>query len=318
MNGGVAKRGAAPASDDVLARAAIRDDNRYSRPVLLRREGGVRISLIITTYNWPEALDLVLTSVARQTRLPDEVIVADDGSGEETARVVAAWAERLPMPVHHLWQKHEGFRAGRSRNRGIAASSGDYVVLVDGDMVLDDHFLADHERVCQPGRFVQGVRIATDARCATRMLERRITSVGPFTRGIRRPYNAIRSRFLSRYLSRHFVTMSRVKSCNQGFWRKDLIRVNGFNEQIVGWGPEDKECVARLMHVGIRGIQLRFAALATHLYHPSRKPCGVNPNDAILEATLAQRLTRCELGLDQHLAEFAAGIPRGALAPWTR
>ncbi len=276
----------------------------------------MQISLIITTYNWPQALDLVLKSVAHQTRMPDEVIVADDGSGEETARRVASWVPRLGVPLHHVWQENQGFRAGRSRNRGIAAARSEYVILLDGDMVLEKHFIEDHERAAERGWFVQGGRIATDAACAAKWLSGELESVGPLTRGVRRPHLALRSLWLSRHLSRRDVTMSRVKSCNEGFWRADLVTANGFNERIVGWGPEDKECVARLMHAGVRGKQLRFAALATHLYHPIRAPGGVNPNDAILEATLASRSVWCDLGLDQHLPEFAAGIPASARSPW--
>lgn len=278
--------------------------------------GDVRISLIITTYNWPQALDLVLTSVAGQRRMPDEVIVADDGSGEDTARLVASWSSRLGTPLHHVWQENKGFRAGRSRNRAIAAARGEYIILLDGDMVLEEHFVADHEHASAPGYFVQGVRIFTTASCSARMLKDRVTSVGPLTPGVRRPHLAVRSPLLSKYFSSPGVPMPRVKSCNQGFWRSDLIAVNGFNEEIRGWGPEDKECVARLMHLGVRGVQLRFAALATHLYHPTRAPAGMNPNDAILAATLASRSTWCDAGLDQHLVEFAEGIPASARSPW--
>jgi len=272
--------------------------------------------LIITTYNWPRALDLVLTSVSRQRRMPDEVIVTDDGSSAETARLVASWARRLGVPLHHIWQENKGFRAGRCRNRGIAAARGEYLILLDGDMVIAEWFVADHARVRERGSFVQGVRISTSASCTDRMMTERVTSVGPLTRGLRRPHLAVRNGWLSKHLSRPTLTMPRVKSCNMGHWREDLIAVNGFNEQMHGWGPEDKEVAARLMHAGVRGWQLRFAALATHLHHLSRAPTGINPNDAILAATLGSRATRCDLGIDQHLAEFLHGIPKSARPPW--
>jgi glycosyltransferase involved in cell wall biosynthesis len=281
------------------------------------RSGALRISLVITTFERPEALNLVLLSVARQTRMPDEVIVADDGSGPDTARLVKAWSLMIPVPVRHLWQENKGFRAGRSRNRGIAAASGDYVLLVDGDMVLDEHFVEDHERASVRGRFVQGMRIATNASRTAKMLRESQTSVGPFTPGVKRPHLAVRSHWFSGRLSRTQVSMPSVKSCNQAMWRSDLIAVNGFNEQICGWGPEDKECVARLVNAGVQGFQLRFSALAAHLYHPTRAPSGYNPNDVILEETLARRRVWCEVGLDQHLSEFAAGVPASAGPPWS-
>jgi glycosyltransferase involved in cell wall biosynthesis len=282
-----------------------------------REPGLLQISLLITTFERPQALNLVLLSVARQRRLPDEVIVADDGSGPDTARLVASWARRLPIPVQHVWQENKGFRAGRSRNRGIAAARGEYIVLIDGDMVLDEHFIEDHANAQRRGRFVQGLRILTNARRTEKMLAHDATCVGPFTPGLRRPHLAVRSPWLSQRLSRSHVSMPSVKSCNEGIWRADLVAVNGFNEDIKGWGPEDKECVARLMHAGVQGYQLRFSALATHLYHPTRAPSGRTPNDEILDDTLARRSTWCESGLDQHLSEFAAGIPASARPPWS-
>ena len=276
----------------------------------------MRISLIITTYNWPQALDLALTSVAHQSRLPDEVIIADDGSGEETARLVASWSAKLGVPLHHVWQENQGFRAGRSRNRGIAAATGEYVIAVDGDMILHKHFVADHERAAEPGCFVQGVRIPTHPHGAAWLLKHRSTWVNCFTPGLRRRHQALRSHWLSQQFSRPSVTMARVKSCNQAYWRSDLIAVNGFEEHMVGWGFEDKECAARLLHLGVRGKELRYAALAAHLYHTGRAPQGHNPNTVLFNATLKSRRTRCDLGLDQHLAEFAGGIPVAARPPY--
>jgi len=276
----------------------------------------VPISLIVTTYNWPEALDLVLRSVTRQTLMPDEVLVADDGSGEATALLLASWSRRLPAPLHHLWQENKGYRLARSRNRAIAAARGEYVIMIDGDMVLDENFVLDHARAREPGRFVQGVRIPTDHNGAARLLRERSTTVSPLMPGLRRRHKAVRAEWLSRCFSRNFVTLPRIKGCNQAYWRSDLIAVNGFEERMIGWGPEDKECAARLLHSGVNGVELRFAALATHLHHASRAPSGTNPNDALLAATLSSGRTRCEIGVDQHLPEFARGIPDSARPPW--
>ena len=134
--------------------------------------------------------------------------------------------------------------------------------------------------------------------------------------GMRRRHLAVRSRILAKRFTRDYVTMRRVRGCNQAFWRSDLIAVNGFEERMIGWGPEDKECVTRLLNSGIRGREVRFLAVACHLEHASRETEGFTPNDALLEATISARKTRCEIGLDQHLAEFAGGIPARARPPW--
>ena len=277
----------------------------------------MQISLIVSTYNWPEALDLVLMSLFHQRRMPDEVLIADDGSSEPTAQVVRQWAERLPVPVHHLWQEDEGYRLARSRNRAIAAARGDYVITLDGDMVLEPHFVEDHERVAEPGWFVQGPRAHATMEGTKRMLETRSIRFGPLRSGMRRRHLAVRSPWLAKRYTRDYVTMRRIRGCNQAFWRADLIAVNGFEERMIGWGPEDKECATRLLNAGIRGREVRFMAVACHLEHASRQTEGSTPNDALLEATIRARKTRCEIGLDQHLAEFASGIPARARPPWS-
>jgi len=262
----------------------------------------MRLGLIVTTYNRKEALDLVLESVARQSLLPDEVLIADDGSRPETGEVVAHWRGKLTIPVRHVWQEDEGFRLARSRNRAIAAADGDYLVIVDGDMILHRHFIADHRAAARQGFFIQGARAFTNASTAERMLQTRTLDLSFFARGIKRRRHTVRNRFLRwLFLQQVRTDQKAIRGSNQAFWKADLIRVNGFDEAMTGWGGEDNELAARLYHVGIRRRNLKFGGLAVHLYHPTRKPNGENPNHLILAATLAAGKRRCELGLSRHL-----------------
>ncbi len=257
-------------------------------------------SLIVTTYNWPAALELTLKSIARQSVAPGEVIVADDGSGPETAQVIERWKVQIGAPVLHLWQPHEGFRLARSRNRAIAAATGEYLIIVDGDMVLHRHFVADHLRAARPGSFIQGVRLLTEAETAARMLREGSLDLNFFSAGIRRRRHALRSLLLSRMLFWRRAGQRAIRGCNQAYWKSDLLRVNGFNEAFMGWGREDNEVAARLYNVGIHRRNLKFQALAIHLHHPPRQPKGVNPNDAILHQAISRGETWCRLGLDRH------------------
>lgn len=262
----------------------------------------MKVSLVITTYNWKEALLLALRSVRRQAVLPDEVVIADDGSRSDTAEVVARFAKQLPIPIQHVWQEDIGFRAGRARNRAIAAANGDYLIMVDGDMVLNAHFVEDHIKAAQRGYFIQGVRLLTKAPSAQRMLSREMLDLGFFERDVARRRHAIRSGWLSSLLLRKVHRDQRaIRSCNQAYWKDDLLRVNGFDETMQGWGGEDNEIAARLYNVGIYRRNLKFGGLAIHLFHPSRKPAGDNPNHRILQRTLDEQKTRCEIGLDQHM-----------------
>ena len=115
----------------------------------------MKTTLIITTYNWKEALKSVLESVKRQTVLPDEVIVADDGSREDTKAMIDQMREGFPVPLVHSWHEDNGFQLSMSRNRAIAKASGDYLIMIDGDMVLSQTFIESHKRVAKPNWFVQ-------------------------------------------------------------------------------------------------------------------------------------------------------------------
>jgi len=263
-----------------------------------------RCCLVVTTYERPDALQRVLDAIAVQSRPPDELIVADDGSGPATAELVERHAARAAYPVRHEWQAHEGFRAGRIRNAAIARTSCEYVVLLDGDMVVHPDFLADHLTLARPGYFSQGVRILLDRRATRRLLDRPADLPGPLSPGLgiaRRAY-ALRSLKLARPLRRLANFVVSVKACNQGFWRNDLLAVNGFDEALTGWGSEDKELCARLENAGKRRQTLLFAAVAWHLEHPPASRSRAQVNRALWRDSVRLRRKRCEAGIDGHRA----------------
>jgi glycosyltransferase involved in cell wall biosynthesis len=262
--------------------------------------GAARISLVVTTYEWSAALACVLESIERQSRVPDEVIVADDGSGRSTAELLDAWRGRLPGRLRHVWQPNEGFRAARVRNLGLAVATGDYVILLDGDMVLHPEFIADHAAAARPGRWVQGVRPRLSRSATDALLDGGTPDLRWWQPGLEHRWHAVRAAWLSRIHSKRGPRLASIRSCNQGYWRADLVRANGFDERFVGWGPEDKELAARLEHAGVECLYLKHRAIAFHLWHPTRAPGGTNPNDRWLQETLATRATRCEFGLDSH------------------
>jgi glycosyltransferase involved in cell wall biosynthesis len=273
----------------------------------------MKVSLIIITYNWPAALAQVLESVAAQVRLPDEVLIADDGSGPETAAVIARARDRFPVPLKHIWQEDLGFRAARARNRGIAASRGDYIVLLDGDMLIHPYFIADHLMLAEQGYFLQGGRLKANDAESQRLLAGGKPIYAPWVKanfhefdGTKRLY-AFRAPLLARWKARS-RSGGRVMSCNMSFWREDLLRVNGFDERMEGYGAEDRELVVRLENAGLRRRALKWCALAMHLEHSSRAQDDVDdpslPNNQLLQVSIEQHLVRCERGIDQHLTEF--------------
>lgn len=263
---------------------------------------GPALSLVVTTYQRPDALAAVLASAIAQLEPPAEILVADDGSSDTTADVVRAASRKCPVPVRHLWQQHQGFRLTRSRNMAIHAAHGDYIVFVDGDMLLHPQFVSDHQRFARAGCYTQGVRILLDE-SRTRQLIAAPLTVPSFASaglgGLRRLYalHAPRASDRLRHVANRLIA---IKGCNQGFWRQDLCAANGFNEKITGWGPEDKELCARLEFSGIRRQSLLFGGIAFHLHHPGAARERRAANEAVYRATLQNRLRRCTHGLDGH------------------
>lgn len=270
----------------------------------------MRITLVVTTFNRKDALALVLASALAQERPPDELVVADDGSTRDTAEAVAAFAARAPFPVHHAWQEDLGFRAAASRNRAFAAAAGDYLVMVDGDIVLHPAFLADHQRAALPGRFVQGSRVLLSEAASAAALASGRVRFGPCAPGVRNRLNAVRNPLLSRLVSHAGSDVFRVRSANLACWRSDVLAVNGFDEDFVGWGREDSEFVARLQHSGLTRLHLKLAAIGYHLWHPEASRQALPQNQRILEETLATRRIRCVHGIDRHLggAAYSASL----------
>lgn len=278
--------------------ASLRADDRTSNG-----SACLRLTLAITTYERPDALAAVLESVTRLRDLPDEIVVADDGSGPATRAVVERYAQRLSPPTLHVVQPHAGFRVARLRNLAIARASGDYIVFVDGDMVLHAQFIADHRAAARPRTFVQGVRIPLDRRRTAHVIANPDASPTPLTPGLgklRRLY-ALRAPRLGAVMARAANGFIAIKSCNQGYWRSDLVDVNGFNEGIVGWGPEDKELAVRLVRAGVERRTLLFGGIAWHLHHAPASRDRAAVNLALLNATRASTAIRCERGLDEHL-----------------
>jgi glycosyltransferase involved in cell wall biosynthesis len=216
--------------------------------------------------------------------------------------VIARFAAAPRVPVLHLRQEHQGFRVTRLRNLATARARGEYIVFVDGDMLLHPSFMADHRAHARGGAWTQGVRLHLDAQASERALAApgTLPAIGAAGLGLRRLY-AWHAPGLSPFVSRAANAFVAVKSCNQGFWREDLLAVNGFNEEIVGWGFEDKELAARLAHYGCRRRTLLFGGIAWHLHHPPVSREHRDANAALLERTRQQRLVRCRRGLDAHL-----------------
>ena len=259
-------------------------------------------SLIITTYNWPQALELVIRSALQQSEPPDEIIVADDGSTVETAELVASYRTHASMPLLHSWQEDDGYRLSASRNRAVAAAHGEYVVIVDGDMLLHPDFIGDHKRLARKGTFIQGSRVLLGEAGTAVHMGMKDFQVSPFEKGIGNRKNALRLPLVARRLARPTRSLHGIRGCNISFFRADCLMVNGFNEDFVGWGREDSDFAVRMINSGVLRRNVRFSAIAAHLWHHENARHALPENDRLLEQTISEGKRRCGNGIDKYLS----------------
>jgi glycosyltransferase involved in cell wall biosynthesis len=271
--------------------AKLHEANRY-----------ISISLIITTYNRPDALELVLLSVLNQIVMPKEVIIADDGSTEETSQLIARYQKQFTIPLIHCWHEDQGFRLSHIRNKAIAQASGEYMVMVDGDMVLHKQFIKNHKNAARINTFVQGSRVILTEQLTRQALTNKHISFSPFQQGIINRLNAMHIGSLSALFSlRKKTKLKGIRGCNMAFWKDDVLRVNGFNEDFTGWGREDSEFVVRLFNNAISRQNLKFGGVAYHLYHPENTRKDLSQNDRILDKVIQEKVKVCDNGISKYV-----------------
>lgn len=280
------------------------------------------ISVVVSTYESPESLDVVLRALSEQTELPLEVVVADDGSGQRTAAVVEHWRKSIGVPVEHVRQPDEGWRKSRTLNLGALATHGDYLLFLDGDSIPRRRMLEATRRGALVGWFLASKRVHLSRRLTERVL-----------RGGAQPWRWSVGRWLLRAPRELFTTDREVARLGLllpirdrrrpwrprcpdfqavigaygfyfGVWRSDFERVDGFDMRFTGWGGEDEDIAARLRRAGLRCGWPGASATMLHLWHPNMRGT-MRSNSPLVHETVAAGRVRAVQGLRQLRAELA-------------
>lgn len=262
------------------------------------------VSLIISTYNRPDALHVCLDSVFKQTVFPDEIIIGDDGSTHETRLVIEEFQQRKTIPIHHIWHEDTGFRLAKMRNKCIAQTKGEYIIQIDGDVMLHPDFVKDHIAMSEKGCYIKGGRVNL-----TRHKTERICKKGCFVPvrwysiGIAdKRMNCIHALGCAKYLSlRYRKHTSPALGCNMSFWKKDLIKINGYDEFYEGWGEEDYDIAYRLLRNGCKKKYMKFSGIQYHLWHEDKFMYNSKRNKQYLDRPIAEKPIFCKIGLSQHM-----------------
>ncbi len=282
---------------------------KYSKAIVLRIELKKKeekedvfpsTTLIISTYNWPQALEQSLKSIRNQYHLPNEVIIADDGSTKETKQLIDRLKINFPVPIHHCWIEDKGFRLAKARNEALKVAKYDYILQIDGDIILDKYYVYDQINFAQKGSFVRGSRVLLNSNLSNKIFNRITKQPNVLKKGAINFFNGIRVPLFQTLNSYKRLSIIGIRGCNMAYWKKDAYNVNGYNEEIQGWGREDSEFVARLVNNGIYKRNLRFGGIQYHIYHQEYDRELLNKNDDILNLTLSEKKLRCSEGIKNY------------------
>jgi glycosyltransferase involved in cell wall biosynthesis len=265
-------------------------------------------SLIIATYNWASALQLCLESVLNQSLMPNEIIIADDGSANETKDIINHYKNKFAILLKHVWQPDEGYQLAKIRNKAFAIATSNYILQVDGDLILHPHFVRDHVNFSKENTFVSGARALLNEGITQKLIEEQnAISVSTLYPHLKKKYNAIRSKplsLLNDLWQRSEKNMHYVLGCNMAFWKNDLLKINGYNEAFNGWGKEDNDIASRLVNAGVKLRFLKFGAIVYHLHHKTAPKLSVEKNQDLFNKSKKDRITYIKKGIDQYNNEL--------------
>jgi glycosyltransferase involved in cell wall biosynthesis len=234
------------------------------------------ISILLATYNWPQALKQCLESLGTQTDLDFEIIIADDGSTLETKNLIEAIQPTFPVKIIHLWQEDQGFRKARILNQAIKEASGEYLVFLDGDCIVQPDFIAQHRALAQGNHLVTGSRVLLNDELSKELLSWSSWDFKKFA-------NHLLSYRLSGGINKYWplkiklgngswrnynkFVWRRIKGCNMACWKSDALAIGGFDDTMTGWGHEDADFVFRLQNSGLIRKSGSWSTEVLHLYH---------------------------------------------------
>jgi len=261
----------------------------------------MKTALLISTYNWVQALKLIFKSIHEQTEFPDEVLIADDGSTEETRKLIEDFTQKSTFKVVHVWHEDQGFRKAIVLNKAVAKSTCEYIIQIDGDCILHPKFIADHKKNAQKGLYLYGTRATIIKNALPRIFNEQQTKFNYFSKDLKKRSRTIHSGLLSKMYKPHQHFSTNFRGCNVSFWREDFIEINGYNEVFEGWGREDSDLVIRMGNKGIWAKRLRYAGIVYHIYHPENSRNRLDENDALQEKSVKEKISSIEKGVSQYL-----------------
>lgn len=268
---------------------------------------GYTVGVIISTYNNPKWLEKVFWGYMNQQLPADEIVIADDGSKDDTRELIEKYKEYLP--IKHVWQPDEGFQKSRILNKAIAASTADYLIFTDQDCIPMPNFIAVHCRYAEKGYFLSGGYFKLPMGLSLTLTKADIESGDAFRLGWLKEHG-LKCSFKCtklikcntfKWLMNHITpTKATWNGCNASGWRENVLAVNGFNEEM-HYGGQDREFGERMWNSGLKSKQIRYSAIALHLDHkrPYKTPETLAKNIGIRKDTIRRKVIKTSYGIEK-------------------
>lgn len=234
-----------------------------------------KISVIFTTYNQPEWLKKALWGYECQTYKNFEIIIADDGSGPETKEIIDAFINKKTLDIKHIWHPDEGYQKCNILNKAIVASETDYLIFTDGDCIPRNDFVEVHFKKSEKGYILSGGTLRLPLNISNKISQQDIIEQKPFdlkwlySNGLTKTFKSmklVKSIFYKNIMNKLTLTKASWNGHNSSGWKKDIVAINGFNEEML-YGGQDRELGERLFNYGIKSKQIRYSAICVHLEH---------------------------------------------------
>lgn len=231
--------------------------------------------------------------------MPGEVLIADDGSRHDTIELIRSFQLNFPVPLKHFWQHDDGFRKTIILNKTFKAANSNYIIQIDGDIVLHPHFIRDHLTHRERGYFIKGSRGRLTKELTEKVMKSGTISFSSLQPGVKSSINATYFPLASKLFYGRGDESRNVKGCNFAVWKDDFIAVNGYDNTIAGWGHEDIDLAARLINNHVKRRQLKMAGVCFHLYHQLASRSKEADNLENYYEVVNKKIVRCLNGYDQ-------------------
>jgi len=263
------------------------------------------IGVIISTYNNPKWLEKVLWGYLHQTIIPDEIVIADDGSKEDTRLLIHSFKKKLP--IKHVWHEDDGFQKSKILNKAIAQSTSDYLIFTDQDCIPRNDFVETHLKYSQSGYFLSGGYFKLPMNLSLNLTREDISTGNSFNlswlrkNGLKCSFKCtklVKNSLLTGFMNAITPTKATWNGCNSSGWRADILKTKGFNEEMQ-YGGQDRELGERLFNMGIKSKQIRYSAICLHLDHkrPYKTTESISKNRAIRKNTRKTKITATPNGI---------------------